>query len=82
MDILEQAYRELQKSLQKAHVKSNALFVMDSSSKDQKKVRDQSEQTKTTLSHASKTLAGTIQGSFGEKLTQVLKEQEHFLSDF
>lgn len=38
MDILEQAYRELQKSLQKAHVKSNALFVMDSSSKDQKKL--------------------------------------------
>lgn len=86
MDILEQAYRELQKSLQKTHVKSNALFVMDSSSKDQKKVRVQSktetEQTKTTLSHASKTLAGTIQGSFGEKLTQVLEEQEQFLADF
>ncbi|PCS08842.1 hypothetical protein RU86_GL000078 [Lactococcus piscium] len=59
---------------------------MDSSSKDQKKVRDRSktetEQTKTTLSHASKTLEGTIQGSFGEKLTQVLEEQEQFLSDF
>ena len=54
--------------------------------KIKKKVKDRSktetEQTKTTLSHASKTLAGTIQGSFGEKLTQVLEEQAQFLSDF
>ncbi|MCO6018347.1 hypothetical protein CKN86_01835 [Carnobacterium divergens] len=85
-EIVEKAFEELQKKLQKITIMGIAINKIGISSKNQKQVEKigetELENIKATLSSSSKSLEHAIKGHFGKKLTEVLDKQKQTLDDF
>ena len=86
MDVVEYAYRELEKSIQKATIKSKGFSAVDRKLNNTTEVKYKWEERlaciMSRLRGSTRALKGTVKGRFGQKLTYVLKKESALLSDF
>lgn len=78
-DILDKAFKDLQKSLQKVSVMNLAIDTnsakIRSKKQIKKQVQDEKEITRKTLAGAKKILETAVQGEFGKKIDDALEKQ-------
>ena len=86
MDVVDKAFKELEKSIQKATIKSKGFSVVDRKLNNTTEAKDKCTERlipmMSELSVSTRALKGTVKGRFGQKLTYVLKKESALLSDF
>ena len=86
MDVVDKAFRELEKSIQKATIKSKGFSAVERNLSNTTKIKDQCKMKITpvvsNLSASTRALKVTVKGRFGQKLTYVLKKERELLERF
>lgn len=86
LEPLEEAYKELQKQLQKARIMALSARKSAKGVSNQRKIEKTSktecETVQQTLSTSSQGMKNAVKGKFGEKLTEIFEKQEGELVDF